>query len=152
MPDDVKGENFRETQGVLCACFITFPHDILMFSLHTAFGVQKYFRDLCLERLDNVSKNIKIKHMIVSVNVPACDIAITTWRVHNAELIIGSLRQLHSKSVMKLLSQKSLNRSTGLFVPLFGSNFALLKRACCKTALQIEGRSSMSQFYFLKRE
>ena len=24
--------------------------------------------------------------MIVSVNVPACDIAITTWRVHNAEL------------------------------------------------------------------
>ena len=48
-----------------------------MFSLHTAFGVQKYFRDLCLERLDNFSKNIKIKRMIVSVNVPACDIAIT---------------------------------------------------------------------------
>ena len=24
--------------------------------------------------------------MIVSVNVPACDIAITTWRLHDAEL------------------------------------------------------------------
>ena len=51
---------------------------------------------------------------------------------------------------MKLLSQKSLNGSTGLFVPLFGSNFALLKLACCKTALQIEDRSSIESALFLK--
>ena len=54
MQDDVvKRENFRETstQAVyICACFITLSHDILMFSLHTTFGVQKYFRDLCLEK------------------------------------------------------------------------------------------------------
>ena len=36
--------------------------------------------------------------MILSVNVPVCDIAITTWRVHNAEL---APYEKHAKSVMK---------------------------------------------------
>lgn len=116
-----------------------------MFSLQTAFSVQKYFRDLCLEMLDKFSKNRKIKHMIVSVNVPACDVAITTWRVHNAELA-----PYDNCDKIIISSLKSLNRSTRLFVPLFGSNFALLKLACCKTALQIEGRSSIESVVFLK--
>ena len=118
-----------------------------MFSLHTTFGVQKYFRDLCLEMLDNFSKNRKIKHDCKckrSCLRHSDHYVATSWRG------VGSLRQLHSRFVMKLLSQKSLNRSTGLFVPLFGSNFALLKLACCKTALQIEGRSSIESVLFLK--
>ena len=50
------------------------------------FRCPKIFQRFVLGEIDNFSKNIKIKHMIVSVNVPACDIAITTWRVYKAEL------------------------------------------------------------------
>ena len=57
-----------------------------MFSLYTAFGVQKQFQRFVVGDIRQLSKNRKIRSMIVSINVPACDIAITTWQVHNTEL------------------------------------------------------------------
>ena len=85
MHDDVTGEHFWETQRVyvlvLQLFLMLFPCSVCI--LLSVF--KNNFRDLWLGILDNFQKIEKNKSMIVSINVPACDIAITTWQVHNAE-------------------------------------------------------------------
>lgn len=89
--------------------------------------------------------------MIVSINVPACDIPITTWQVHKAELAPYDNCTWNQWWNKYWLLSVSIDQQAVANCPSFGSNFALLKLPLCKTALKLTAEVySIERVIFLK--